>query len=173
MSVKGATDDCIAFNGNVCQCTIDSNIWSRVIVTYKKKQDNHKQVPGDLLGPLGYFDYGMACRWVIQFIDTVTMASQITSLAVVYSTVYSDADQRKHQSSASLAFVRRIHRDRWIPRTKGQLRGKCFHLVTSSWALTISDGLVPAHTSADTTMTKFGSIYEAGIWRASWYLEAG
>ena len=23
--------------------------------------------------------------------------------------------------------------DRWIPRTKGQLRGKCFHLMTSSW----------------------------------------
>ena len=34
-----------------------------------------------------------------------TVASQITSLTVVYSTVYSDADQRKHQSSASLAFV--------------------------------------------------------------------
>ena len=62
-----------------------------------------------------------------------TMASQITSLTVVYSTVYSDADHRKHQSSASLAFVRGIHRDRWIPRTKGQLRGKCFHLMTSSW----------------------------------------
>ena len=60
------------------------------------------------------------------------MASQITSLTVVYSTVYSDADQIKHQSSASLAFVWGIHRDRWIPRTKGQLRGKCFHLVTSS-----------------------------------------
>ena len=39
-----------------------------------------------------------------------TIASQITSLATVYSTVYSDADQRKHQSSASLAFVRGIHR---------------------------------------------------------------
>ena len=39
-----------------------------------------------------------------------TIASQITSLAVVYSTVYSDADQRKHQSSASLAFVWGIHR---------------------------------------------------------------
>ena len=39
-----------------------------------------------------------------------TIASQITSLTVVYSTVYSDADQRKHQSSASLAFVRGIHR---------------------------------------------------------------
>ena len=39
-----------------------------------------------------------------------TMASQITSLTSVYSTVYSDADQRKHQSSASLAFVRGVHR---------------------------------------------------------------
>ena len=34
-----------------------------------------------------------------------TIASQITSLAIVYSIVYSSADQRKHQSSASLAFV--------------------------------------------------------------------
>ena len=38
------------------------------------------------------------------------MASQITSLTIVYSTVYSGIDQRKHQSSASLAFVRGIHR---------------------------------------------------------------
>ena len=36
-------------------------------------------------------------------------ASQITSLTIVYSIVYSDADQRKHQSSASLAFVCGIH----------------------------------------------------------------
>ena len=36
------------------------------------------------------------------------MASRITSRTIVYSTVYSD--QRKHQSSASLAFVRGIHR---------------------------------------------------------------
>ena len=45
--------------------------------------------------------------------DDVTMslmASQITSLTIVYSTVYSGADQRKHQSSATLAFVRGIHR---------------------------------------------------------------
>ena len=38
------------------------------------------------------------------------IASQITSLTIVYSTVYSGADQRKHQSSASLAFVRGICR---------------------------------------------------------------
>ena len=38
------------------------------------------------------------------------LASQITSLMVVYSIVYSGVNQRKHQSSASLAFVREIHR---------------------------------------------------------------
>ena len=38
------------------------------------------------------------------------IASQITSLTIVYSTVYLGTDQRKHQSSASLAFVRGIHR---------------------------------------------------------------
>ena len=59
------------------------------------------------------------------------MASQIISLTIVYSTVYSSADQRKHQSSASLAFVRGIRR--WFPRTNGQLGGKCYHLMMSSW----------------------------------------
>ena len=39
-----------------------------------------------------------------------TVASQITSRTIVYTAVYSDADQSKHQSSASLAFVRGIHR---------------------------------------------------------------
>ena len=39
-----------------------------------------------------------------------TIASQITSLTIVYSIIYSGADQRKHQSSVSLAFVRGIHR---------------------------------------------------------------
>ena len=38
------------------------------------------------------------------------IASQITSVTIVYSTVYSSADQRKHQCSASLAFVRGFHR---------------------------------------------------------------
>ena len=45
--------------------------------------------------------------------DDVTMgamAAQITSLAIVYSTFFSGADQSKHQSSASLAIVWGIHR---------------------------------------------------------------
>ena len=37
------------------------------------------------------------------------IASEITSLTIVYSTVDSDADQRKHQSSDALAFVWGIH----------------------------------------------------------------
>ena len=39
-----------------------------------------------------------------------TIEPQIASLTIVYSTVYSDADKRKHQSSTSLAFVQGIHR---------------------------------------------------------------
>ena len=39
-----------------------------------------------------------------------TTASQATTLGTVCPTVYSDADQRKRQSSASLAFAGRIHR---------------------------------------------------------------
>ena len=38
------------------------------------------------------------------------IASQFTSLTIVFLTVYLDTDQRKHQSSASLTFVRGIHR---------------------------------------------------------------
>ena len=37
-------------------------------------------------------------------------ASQITGVSMVYSTICSDADQRKHKRFASLAFVRGIHR---------------------------------------------------------------
>ena len=38
------------------------------------------------------------------------MASQITTFTIVYSTAYLGADQRKHESSASLAFVWGINR---------------------------------------------------------------
>ena len=63
---------------------------------------------------------GIVChsiRWVviisfllIHYSDVImgVMASQITSLTIVYSTIYSGGGQRKHQSSASLAFVRGI-----------------------------------------------------------------
>ena len=56
----------------------------------------------------------MACMlWgFLHYTDVImgTRASQITSLTLVYSIVYSDAIQRKHRSFASLGFVRGIHR---------------------------------------------------------------
>ena len=57
------------------------------------------------------------------------MVSQIIGVSIVFSTIYWGADQRKRQSCASLASLC----GNWIPRTNGQYRGKCFHLVTSSW----------------------------------------
>ena len=54
------------------------------------------------------------------------IASQITSLTIVYSTIYSDTDQRKHQSSASLAFVWGIHRSPVNSPHKGPVTRKMF-----------------------------------------------
>ena len=48
----------------------------------------------------------------------ITMVPQITGVSIGYSTVCLGANQRKHQSSVSLAFVREFAGDRWIPRTK-------------------------------------------------------
>ena len=71
--------------------------------------------------PLGH------CK--VNHYDDVIMsaiASQITSLMIVYSTVYSGTDETKHQSSASLAFVRGIHRWPVNSPHKGPVRRKMF-----------------------------------------------
>ena len=53
-------------------------------------------------------------QWVpnVHYYDVImgAIASQNTSLTIVYSNVYLGADQRKHESSGSLAFVQGIHR---------------------------------------------------------------
>ena len=60
----------------------------------------NSQSATDLQRPDVHFD-------VTHYSDVImgAIASQITRLTIVYSTLYSDTDQRKHQSSASLAFV--------------------------------------------------------------------
>ena len=57
-----------------------------------------------------------------------TMASQITSLTIVYSSAYSGAEQGKHQSSVSLAFVMGIHRSPVNCPHKGPVTRKRFPL---------------------------------------------
>ena len=74
-------------------------LFSRVIVSkHCANNGNHR--------------YIMICKLEAHYHDVImgAMASQITSLMIIYPIVYSDADQRKHQSSASLVFVRGIHR---------------------------------------------------------------
>ena len=63
------------------------------------------------------------------------MASQITSLAIAYSTVYSGADQRKHQkfSVTGLCVGNSPVTGEFPAQMAMQWRGKWFHLMTSSW----------------------------------------
>ena len=59
-------------------------------------------------------NFEQVVEWLLIHYSSVimsTIAFQITSVTIVCSTVYSGADQRQHQSSASLAFVRGIHRE--------------------------------------------------------------
>ena len=69
------------------------------------------------------------------------IASQITSLTIVYSTVYSDANQRKHQRSASPAFVRGIHRRPVNSPHKRPVTRKVFPFddVIMLWSLSMSN----------------------------------
>ena len=61
------------------------------------------------------------------------VASQITSLTIVYSTAYLGKENIKAPRHWPL--WGEFTGDQRIPRTKGQLRGKCSHLMTSSWVL--------------------------------------
>ena len=69
-----------------------------------------------LSGPFGHSHWApdscRHCNCTTHYGDVIMgmIVSKITGLTIVYSTVYSDADQRKHQSSESLAFVWEIHR---------------------------------------------------------------
>ena len=74
-----------------------------------------------------------------------TIASQITNITIVYSTVYSSANQRKHQSSASLAFVRGIHRWPVNSPHKGPVTRKMlpFDDVIMFSTKPLSEGLLP------------------------------
>ena len=64
----------------------------------------------------------------IHYSDVImsTMASQITSVSIVYPIVCSGEDHRKHQSSASLVFVWGIHRGPVNSPHKGPVTRKIF-----------------------------------------------
>ena len=77
------------------------------------------------------------CIWskiVKHYSDVImsAMASQITSLTIVYPTVYSSEDQRKHQSCAPLALVRGIQRRPVNSPHRGPVTRKMFPFDMSS-----------------------------------------
>ena len=71
-----------------------------------------------------YFIFSSANHYNHVIMDAIVY--QITSLTIVYLTIYSGADQRKHQSSKSLAFVRGIHRRPVKSPHKGPVTRKMF-----------------------------------------------
>ena len=65
------------------------------------------------------------------------MASQITSLMIVYSTIYTGAVNLNIKALCHWPSCGEFTSDWGISSTKGQQRGKCFHFMTSSWVTRI------------------------------------
>ena len=91
------------------------------------------------------------------------MASQITGVSIVYQIVCSGEDQRKHQSTASLAFVRRIYRWPMNSPHKGIVRRKMFPF----------DDVIMMKKSVDKTVNVFTHcclkvLVKARIWPRFW-----
>ena len=91
-----------------------------------------------------------ALSWHYNGVIMSAMMSQITGASIVYSTVCSGADQRKHQSSVSLAFVRGIHKWPVNSSHKGPVTRKMFPfddvIMTTncrSWSTNVRIPLAP------------------------------
>ena len=109
---------------------------------------------------------------IYHYIDVImsAIASQITSLTIVHSTVYSVTDQRKHQSFASLAFARGIHRWPVNSPHKGPVTRKCFHLMTHhtimsrEFILPNNSSFGPQHYLEDSVIPTYALIYMYTPW---------
>ena len=95
-----------------------------------------------------------------------TMASQITSGTIVYSTVYSGADRRKHQSSASLAFVWVIHRWPVNSPHKWPVTRKMFPFDDVIKCSQCVDGVVPRRHNLTITKKPASKMTQAAlVWK--------
>ena len=118
-----------------------------------------------------------------------TIASQITSLTIVYLTVNSGTDHRKHQSSASLAFVRGIHRRPVNSPHKGPVTRKMFpfddvimiannFIFSITWRChgahldVLSFSCTPCSRREDATLGLYSLSGKTSYRQISWSLEA-
>ena len=116
-------------------------------------------------------------HWNYNDVIKSTMVSQIISLTIVHSTVYSGANQRKHQCSASLAFAREIHQWPVNSPHKGQVTRKSFsiwwrHHGHNSGALFSKGGWGVGGTTRSNETSKprdmvFNLSYRFGFWLAA------
>ena len=85
-------------------------IWIIIFLSLQRFYTYHEPHPNNHSYHFSYI--GFTSDRAFHYSDVImgTMESQITNLTIVYSTVYSGTDQRKHQCSPSLAFVPGIHR---------------------------------------------------------------
>ena len=102
-------------NENTTQSWTFSNMWSKAGHVHCKRPPCVLIVLEILCSSTTLTLMLTLCAWCIfhvHYNDDIMggIASQITSLTIIYSTVYSVAVQRKHKSSATLAFVGEIHR---------------------------------------------------------------
>ena len=86
-------------------------------------------------------EHDLCCSYSLFHYSDVIMSAMASQIKIVYSTVYSGAYQRKHQSSASRAFVRGIHRSPVNSPHKGPVTRKMFPLddVMMSRGIPITD----------------------------------
>ena len=98
-----------------------------LVILIKIKQGRHKKYIS-IPASIPWKPHALTSLDLEHYSDVIMgmMASQITSVSSVYTAVCSGADQRKYQSSASLAFMRVIHRGSLNSTHKGPVTWKMF-----------------------------------------------
>ena len=112
----------------------------------------------------GSLDIFVCLNWHTHYSDILMSAveSQITVVSIVYSTVFSGADQRKYQSSASLAFVRGIHRWPMNSPHEGPVTWKMFPFDDVIIKMTILHRQ-PNFNKGTTSLVFVTNIYDIGF----------
>ena len=93
------------------------------------------------------------------------MASQITSLtSVLLNRLFKAQIKENIKAARHWLLWGEFTGDRWIPRKKGQYRGKCFHLMTSSWIGVASLALGQSNHGGNSTIASVPVYQPWGIW---------
>ena len=102
---------------------------------------------------------------IIHYNDVImgAIASEITSLTNVYSIVIQTQIKENIKAPRHWPSCGEFTGHRWIPRTNGQLRGKCFHLMTSSRSRFLDIRSVVRHPISDRPRLNGIDIYNNNV----------